>query len=116
MLGKLNETEEKAVKEFRDILLERFGENIKMIRLFGSKARGDYTTESDIDVLIYVKAGDFKLRSNISDITSKIFLKHEVLISPIIVNEKDFSELIRLQMKFIRNVEKEGVDIWKARS
>jgi len=36
-------------------LREELGEDIVLIRLFGSKIRGDFTKDSDIDIFILVK-------------------------------------------------------------
>jgi len=40
---------------------EKFGEKVANIILFGSYARGDYSEESDIDILIIVKDKKLKM-------------------------------------------------------
>ena len=44
--------ENKAIKEFVQALKSKYRGRVRRIILFGSYARGDYTEESDIDILI----------------------------------------------------------------
>ena len=57
-LRALPELEENILNELKESLLKRFPGRIKLIRLFGSKARGDYDEESDTDLLIIVDEAD----------------------------------------------------------
>jgi len=41
-----------ALAEFRRALAARLGDRLRETRLFGSYARGDFTDESDVDVLV----------------------------------------------------------------
>ncbi|HDD52544.1 MAG TPA: nucleotidyltransferase domain-containing protein [Thermosulfidibacter takaii] len=51
----LSEIEKKALIEFRRRLEELFGGALMAVRLFGSKARGDFVEGSDVDVAVVVK-------------------------------------------------------------
>jgi hypothetical protein len=55
--------------------------------LFGSKARGDSTPDSDIDVLVILNEEEGQTRSQILTIASRISLNYDVLLNPIIVSE-----------------------------
>ena len=44
------------LKRFRSALAEIYGDRIDQIVLFGSRARGDATPESDYDVAVFLKA------------------------------------------------------------
>lgn len=57
-LARLSEQDRRAVEQFRDELRRRYGERIKDLRLYGSKARGDDHDESDIDVLVLIEGRD----------------------------------------------------------
>ena len=50
-LGFLNQIEKKVIKSFVKELKEKLGNEIITIRLFGSKVRGDFEKDSDIDIL-----------------------------------------------------------------
>ncbi len=45
------------LRELKDVLKRFLGDRIRLI-LYGSKARGDYTEDSDIDIAIIVKGSD----------------------------------------------------------
>lgn len=57
-LKHLTLAEQQALTEFRRELLDRFNGLIQTIVLFGSKARGDDTVDSDIDLLVVVRTDD----------------------------------------------------------
>jgi uncharacterized protein len=111
MIGKLTGTEEKAVREFSDKLKALYGGKIKQILLFGSKARGDFHKESDIDIFVLVYKSDSMLRRGIASLTTDILLKHSILLSPKIVEESHFSYLKHLETAFAKNVEKDGISL-----
>ena len=111
MIGKLSEIEENAVKEFNQKLRSFAGSNIKQILLFGSKARGDYHSESDIDIFVLLDQGDFETRDRIVDLAYDVFLKYQVQISPRVINMQEYQLSNRWQTSFIKNIQKEGINI-----
>jgi len=111
MIGKLNEIEEKALKEFKEILVKRFGEKVRTVRLFGSKVKGGFRRESDIDLLVLMKEVALDEKDWIIDASFDLLLKYNVLISPIVIAEKRYQNLLRLQTAFVRNVAREGIDL-----
>ena len=94
--------------EVKKRLKNIYGAKLKDIILYGSYARGDFTEESDIDIII--------LLENMEDISTErdrffndiweLDLKNDILIS-IIPFKKDEFELRRLPL--ILNVKKEGI-------
>ena len=111
MIGKLSEIEENAVKEFNQKLRSFAGDNIKQILLFGSKARGDFHKESDIDLFVLASEVDPLLRKQAARNVTEVLLKYGVLISPKLIPEINYSNQKRLQTAFIRNIEKDGLNI-----
>ncbi|WP_456369952.1 nucleotidyltransferase domain-containing protein [Geoglobus sp.] len=104
-LSELPESKREAISEFIKILRESFGESIAKVILFGSVARGDFTDESDIDVLV---VGDVRLE-DISKITSHILLKYGEVISAMVRTEEEV--MSRKSFSFYRNILREGVEI-----
>jgi predicted nucleotidyltransferase len=111
MIGKLSEIEEKAIREFSGELRKFSGRNIKRILLFGSKARGDFSKESDLDLFVHTDQVDPALKHQAAKIVNKILLKYGVLISPRLVPEIRYIYQKRLETGFIKNVEKDGIKI-----
>lgn len=110
-MGILSLTEEKALSEFKGILNSTFGNNIKTLLLYGSKAKGTSTKESDIDVFVLIDKGGFEIRDQIVDIAYDLFLKYDILISPRVIDISEYNLLMRWKTSFIKNLEKDSIKI-----
>ena len=86
--------------------LESICDDGPRIMLIGSKARGDSTPDSDIDVLVILSHEDAKTRRQILTIASRISLDHDVLLNPIIIGEGRLKK--QLDYSFYQNVSKEA--------
>jgi predicted nucleotidyltransferase len=86
--ARLNDNEKTALQVFTNRLQSNYAQQVQQISLFGSKARGDSSPDSDIDILVIVRQGDRTLRHEIIDIASEISLEFDVLISPRVISEK----------------------------
>lgn len=52
---------DRAVREFARNVCGAYGDRVKGIFLFGSRARGDHTPESDVDVAVVLTDGDWRV-------------------------------------------------------
>jgi predicted nucleotidyltransferase len=108
----LNEIEKKAVGELIEKLKETYGDNLVKVILYGSKARGDQTEDSDIDIMVVL--GDYmdikKERFKIYDIVWSVCYVYDLLISVIIKNKSDYEKFDTILLK---NIENEGIELWK---
>jgi len=106
----LNKTERKAVNSFVKELREKLGNYILNIRLFGSKVRGDFEKDSDIDIFILVrKKGD--IRDKISDIAADYFFEYNVPLAPVVYSLFEYEKNKELGSFFFEQVEKEGINL-----
>lgn len=87
----LTDVEIVAVKELLESCKRTF--DVKKIILYGSKARGDYTSDSDVDILVFV-GEDFSsdLRIKMSDVSFDINYKYDTQLSCMIRNESSLNE------------------------
>ena len=91
-----------------------YGAHLKKVILYGSYARGDYTADSDIDIMILVDLNEIEirnLRNKLSDITFDINCENDVLIMPIVQNEAVFEKWVGA-LPFYNNVNNEGVELY----
>ena len=73
------------IQEIKNILKN----NLVSIILFGSYARGDFTVNSDIDILVIIEDTEVDYRERINDFLDKIDgLTLPFLVSPIILTKK----------------------------
>ena len=92
-----------------------FGDKLKDVILFGSYARGDYDTESDVDIAVLVDIPREDERNYTDDIValmSNVDKKYHyaVLLSPIVLSYNFFEEW-RETIQFYNTVKNEGVRI-----
>lgn len=105
--------EERVVKDFKDKLLKRFKDKVVLIKIFGSRVRGEVKKNSDIDVLVVYK-GNGRVRDSLLNIEWQILKKYDysVYLSVVPYSFKEYEYDYRMQTPFIYNVDKEGVSLW----
>ena len=106
---KIQKRFQEPVREFVKVALEKYGEKIESIILFGSVARGEAKEDSDIDILIVTKNEDFRLRRALIGIAFDIQLQTEENISVKALSKNEFEG--RRNFSFLRNVISEGVKV-----
>ncbi len=82
----LSQSEALALKSFSERLQQAYLDQVQKVYLFGSKARGEGKTDSDIDILIITVREDRSLRHKIIDLASDCSLEYNVLLSPRIIS------------------------------
>ena len=70
-----------------------YPDEILSITLYGSQARGDAKTESDIDVLVVVRRESSALRQALTDLAWQVQFEYGVVISDIIRSIEQFNRM-----------------------
>lgn len=112
-LKHLRPIEQQALLEFVQLLQEQFRDLIQVVLLFGSKARGDDTPESDLDVLVVVDSDDWRLHKQIRYLAVDVCLKYdyELDLSPRVWSISHFQEMEALQTSLYHNIQRDGIDL-----
>ena len=105
----LTDNEKSGLRHFLDRVEIRFGDNYRYSLLYGSKARGDSHTDSDIDVAVIVGQLDFNKKCEIIDIASDEMLESEIEISPLVFAEDDFLRKKHDQSPILREIMRDMV-------
>jgi len=98
----------KILKKYRRNLVEILGDELELMVLYGSRARGESLEGSDIDVLCVMKRpfnyGDLINRT--SQATADMSLEHNIVISRAFVTQNDYKSR---RSPFLMNVHKEQI-------
>ena len=99
-----------ALREFAEDLRALYGSRLDRVILYGSRARGDAETLSDVDVLVVLDQcldfwGEFH---RISPLASRASLAHGVVLSALPTSVKEFSEA---DSTLFVNARREGVPV-----
>lgn len=88
--------------------------DVSRIIMYGSQARDDSVTDSDIDILVLVSVPEEKLydlKKILWKITNKISLEHDEVVSLLVSTEDEY--LTMANELFYRNVEKDGIELYR---
>lgn len=107
----ISEKEKELLIHLKERLLIILGEDIKKIILFGSKARGDFDEDSDIDVAIIVTNLDKVKKKIILDEITKLELEYYTPLSTLILSEDEFELLKKRKRRIALDIEREGIEI-----
>ncbi len=103
--------ENKALRDLKDDLSSFLGDSVVSLKLFGSRARGDYDAESDIDIAIIVRGLSRKLKNQILNRVAEIELRYLVPMSTLVFSEEDFNRLKRRERRIAIDIETEGIPL-----
>jgi len=77
--------------------------------VFGSRARGDATAGSDLDIFLVVDHIDADLREKISEVAWEVGFEHDVVLSTFVVTAEQLERGPLGVSPIIRQIEKEGI-------
>ncbi len=91
-----------------------YGSYLKRVILYGSYARGDFRTDSDIDIMILLDMTDIELKvygERLSFMTYDFNMENNLDIKPIAKSELHFRKWV-INYPFYANVCKEGIVLY----
>lgn len=88
-------------------------DKVEEMIVFGSRVRGDFTGESDFDVLIIVREKDVRTETALIEFFGKQEDLTAIPFSPVIKDRKVFEKEKRYKTGFARAIEEEGITIYR---
>ncbi|MDI6752510.1 MAG: nucleotidyltransferase domain-containing protein [bacterium] len=104
----LNKKEKRVMMSFVKELREKLSGKVVSIRLFGSKVRGDFTKDSDIDIFVLVKKRK-GIKDKVRDIAADYFFDTNIPLAPVVYNLSEYKRNKELGSFFFESVEREGI-------
>jgi predicted nucleotidyltransferase len=98
------------LEKLKNFLVARFGEDIREIILFGSRAAGTDREDSDYDVLIILNRDyDWRYRHNIISAIYELELEHDVFIDAKIISTQELHHTIKGKHPLYADAIREGI-------
>lgn len=100
--------------EYRRLLGELFGERLEMLRLFGSRARGDSEPESDVDVAVVILGLTEPERTRAVELATLAWRtagRPDGLLSPLVWSSAEFADRLAAERRIALDVRDEGVAV-----
>jgi len=85
---------------------------VSRVILFGSKARGKADIDSDLDILVITSCPvTTHLRASVSEKLAEINLQNDVVLSSVVVFEKDWADGLIRYMPIYTEVQRDGCEV-----
>lgn len=98
---------------FRALVDQRFGERLRSMTLFGSRARGDAEPDSDIDVLVVVDDLTEVERGEVIDLAmaARRVVGGGPLLSPLVWSREQQEARVRAERRIALDIAREGLPL-----
>ena len=105
----MNDKDREIAERFRELVSRRV--KIHELRVFGSRARGDTSPESDLDLLVVVEQLDHSIERYISDCAWEAGFPEDVIVMPVTISLDTLRNSPIRESVFIKNVYREGIAV-----
>jgi predicted nucleotidyltransferase len=103
----MSQEDRKILNKFTSLVRERFTD--AKVWVFGSRARGDATWESDFDVFVVLSEVDQKAERWIRDIAWEVGFENERVITTILIDREQFENGPMSESTIVDNILREGI-------
>lgn len=109
----MNERDKDIVSEFKRRLPADVLSHLKKLIAFGSRAKGEGTEDSDLDLIALVDEKTEEIENKLDDAAYKVMWDHDFkpIVSLKVFAESKFKSAVEKGLSFYKNVEKEGVSL-----
>jgi len=107
----LAENEKSALIKLKFFLSELLHDGSADIIIYGSKARGDYDEDSDVDLAIITDTITKSVKDSIVKAVTEIETEYVTVISPLLLTRVQFEELKEKERRIALDIESDGIRI-----
>jgi predicted nucleotidyltransferase len=90
-------------------LSDLLGDDLCDVWLFGSKARGDFTVDSDLDLLIVLRHLQPERRGIIRRLAARVSLDYDTLINTHLYEKARWQTIVARQDKLWSEIQRDGI-------
>jgi uncharacterized protein len=103
----MTEQEIRIAQRFQVLVCERV--EPVLMRIFGSRARGDAESDSDLDILVVLESVDWETQKFVSDCAWEAGFYEGMFVSPTVYSFENF--IYETHSSFLRSVKREGIPL-----
>ena len=109
----MNEKDKALIVEFKNRLSSDLKAQLKQVIIYGSRAKGDASEDSDLDVIALVENKTPVIDSALNDLIYQIMWDHDFspIISLKVFGESEFHDALKRGFSYYRNVQQEGIAV-----
>ena len=109
--GNWHPEERQWLDELRETILAQYQDAVQRVVLFGSKARGDWHEESDVDVLVIVRDAAVAKKREIRRLGARLSAGTMVIPGVVAQTEAEWAEIEAARLNWHAEVEQQGVSL-----
>jgi predicted nucleotidyltransferase len=106
----LNTTDREIAHEFKEKLLAH-GVPVEEFRVYGSRVRGDFTVDSDLDVCLILKEESPEIEALISRLAWETGFDHQRIITTVEYTPEQWYHSPLRESPFVKAINQEGVSV-----
>lgn len=100
---------ELAARRYAAALRDRYRDDVVLVRLFGSYARGEAHEDSDVDIAVVLEDLDFPTERDVIDLATTIGWDFELDLAPNAFDRDTYEKWRRQQRPLVMDIEREGI-------
>jgi predicted nucleotidyltransferase len=100
-----------ALKELALRLGARFDDALVLLRLFGSRARGQANAGSDVDVAVVLEHAGWRERCAVIDVAADVGLEYDLDVSPTVLDRSTYERWRDQERPLVLDIEREGIPL-----
>jgi len=104
----LNQFNRQIAEEFKKKLLAN-QIPLEEIKIFGSRARGDFSPESDLDVCLILRETSPEIEAQISRLAWEVGFKHQLIITTVEYTPEAWYNSPLKESPFVKAINQEGI-------
>lgn len=106
---RLAASEQAGLKTLLKKLREEYPDQLRQVILFGSKARNDSHSDSDLDLLVLVETETWALRYSIWKLAGQVELEYDLLFNIQVISLERWQAMTQAGFSLCQSVAREGI-------
>lgn len=107
----LDVSDQQAIEALVTHLMLAYGSDVVSIMLFGSKARGDDTPQSDIDMLVVIAKEDWVIKHEIRILGARFSLNYDVLFNLYVIEQERWAWMEAIKHPLYCQIVAQGINL-----